>query len=208
MYKYSATSTFPTTSYNATNYWVDVNFATQAPSGGGGSAPASDTVPGESGTGHDGAGTAANPVTQTATTSSVENQVHPATVTFAQAIEPQTLHVAVTTTQAVEGSETAANTKIAGTVEYNPNTLTASFRPDQQLAPGTTYKAVATAQTTTGTALGADHLDVQGHRDSSGGQSRRDRQSGRHRHPAPGPVASVRPRTSGRTGRTPLPTDV
>ena len=31
VYAYSATSTFPTNSYNATNYWVDVNFEPAAP---------------------------------------------------------------------------------------------------------------------------------------------------------------------------------
>ncbi|HEV2634821.1 MAG TPA: DUF4082 domain-containing protein [Actinocrinis sp.] len=151
IYKYSTTSTFPTTAYNATNYWVDPIFNTQVSGSGIGSGSTGAAYDGESGTAT--MVTAANPVATTATTSSVENQMHPATVTFAQAIQPQSLHITVTTTQAVEGSETAANTKIVGSVEYNPNTLTASFTPDGQLAPGTTYKAVATAETANGTAL-------------------------------------------------------
>jgi Domain of unknown function (DUF4082)/Bacterial Ig-like domain/Bacterial Ig domain len=150
VYKYTATSAFPTTnSPAADNYWVDPIFNTQVSSGSGGTTGAS--YNGESGTTT--MVTAANPVAPTATTSSVEDQVHPTTVTFAQAIAPQTLHITVTTTKAVEGSETAAGTQIVGSVEYNPSTLTASFKPDGQLAPGTTYKAVATADTANGTAL-------------------------------------------------------
>jgi Domain of unknown function (DUF4082)/Bacterial Ig-like domain/Bacterial Ig domain len=155
LYSYSATSTFPKSSFNSTNYWVDVNFTTTppaAPSNAGGTSTAA-FQNGESNTVM--AATAANPNATAATTSSVDNSVHPATVTFAQAIEPQTLHITVTTTTAVEGSETPAHTQIVGTVEYNPATLTASFRPDEPLKPGTTYNAVATADSTSGTALPA-----------------------------------------------------
>lgn len=139
IYHYGTGSAFPTTSYNATNYWVDVNFTTQAPaSGGSGAEDAAATI-----------GTS----TITPTTSAWENAVYPATVGFSQAIEPQSLKVTVTTTQGYRGSESAAGTTVTGTVSYNPKTFTASFHPTTALVPGQTYHATATATTVAGKAV-------------------------------------------------------
>lgn len=141
LYLYGSASAFPTNTYNATNYWVDVNFTTQAPASGG--------------SGEGGANQASMNIGSTIdpTTSSWENASYPATVGFAQAIEPQTLHVKVTTATGNEGNESPADTTVAGTVVYNPSTYTASFRPDQPLSPGTRYHAVATADTVAGKAV-------------------------------------------------------
>ena len=152
VYKYSATSTFPTSTYNSTNYWVDVVFTTQAPSSGGtGSESASAAR--ASGSGVEDAAASTGTSTITPTTSSWENASYPATVGFAQAIAPQSLHLTVTAVTGNEGSESPAGTAIAGTVQYNPATYTASFRPDQPLPPGTSYRAVATAVSAKGTAV-------------------------------------------------------
>ena len=154
MYSYSATSTFPKSTYNATNYWVDPVFTTQAPSSGGGGSAAIEVAPGSAtGTVTAAQSTSSGGSTIDPVTTAVEDSVHPATVNFGQAIEPQTLHVTVTTTTGNEGSESPADTQITGSVEYNPATHTASFLPGGQLAPGTTYKAVATADTVTGSAI-------------------------------------------------------
>lgn len=139
MYHYGTGSAFPTSSYNATNYWVDVNFTTQAPSSGGTTAENAAAVTGTS--------------TITPTTSSWATTAYPATVGFAQAVEPQSLKVTVTTTQGYQGSESPAGTRVAGTVSYNPKTFTASFKPASALVPGQTYHATATATTVAGKAV-------------------------------------------------------
>ena len=154
LYSYSSSSTFPTSTYNSTNYWVDVDFTTQAPDSSGSSSEtsqASTTL--SAGTGVEVAAAATGTSTIDPTTSSWENASYPATVGFAQAIEPQSLHLKVTATAGYEGSESPAGTVIAGTVTYNPKTFTASFRPDEPLPPGTTYHAVATAVSVAGTAV-------------------------------------------------------
>jgi len=154
VYKYSATSTFPSSTYNSTNYWVDVDFSTQAPDPGGSTgetSQASATLPSSPAAVDAAASTGTSTITPT--TSSWSNAGYPATVGFAQAIEPQSLHLKVTAATGNEGSESPAGTTIAGTVQYNPATFTASFRPDQPLPPGTTYHAVATAVAVGGTAV-------------------------------------------------------
>ncbi|HEX4790878.1 MAG TPA: DUF4082 domain-containing protein [Actinospica sp.] len=157
LYAYSNSSTFPNSSYNATNYWVDVDFATQAPVSGGTSGEATQASTARTATGAVEAAAATGgsrgTSTVTPTTSSWENAAYPATVGFAQAVEPQSLHLTVTAATGNEGSESPAHTVIAGTVEYNPSTFTASFRPDQPLPPGTTYHAVATAVSVGGSAV-------------------------------------------------------
>jgi hypothetical protein len=161
LYAYSGTSTFPNSSYNATNYWVDVVFSTQASgSGGTGSegtqqaATARSTNSGavEAAAATTGA-TADGTSTIEPTTSSWENASYPATVGFAQAIEPQSLHLTVTAATGNEGSESPGGTVIAGSVQYNPATFTASFRPDEPLPPGSTYRATATATAVNGTSV-------------------------------------------------------
>jgi hypothetical protein len=146
LYSYSSTSTFPKSSYNATNYWVDVNFTTQAPASSGSTSESAAYTPSST-------TSSTSTSTITPTTSNWENATYPATVGFAQAIEPQTLHMTVTAVTGNEGSESPAHSVIAGTVEYNPRTFTASFRPDEPLPPGTTYHAVATATSVAGTAI-------------------------------------------------------
>jgi hypothetical protein len=175
LYAYSGSSTFPTSTYNSTNYWVDVIFATQAPaSGGSGAEAVQATLPVRAASAAKNSSSAtqpsgerssaaqipgaqpssgAEPSTVDPTTSSWENASYPATVGFAQAIEPQSLHVTVTSAAGYRGSESEAGAVIAGTVEYNPRTFTASFRPDQPLPPGTTYHAVATAVSVAGVAV-------------------------------------------------------
>jgi hypothetical protein len=155
LYTYESGSTSPPSStYNATNYWVDVNFSTTAPSGsggsGGGTSPASASssavvVPAV-------AGKPDNDETVT-TTTGVADSVHPPTVTFVQAIEPQSLHITVVTTIGTQGTESPAGTPVAGTLLYNPKTQTASFRPTAPLRPGAVYLATATANGPDGKAI-------------------------------------------------------
>ncbi len=153
LYLYESGSTLPpTNSFNATNYWVDANFTTTDPSGSGsgGTQPAS---------------AASQAIVQPAdnamvdkddvvtNTTGVTDAVHPPSVSFAQAIEPQSLHITVTTTVGALGTESPAGTAVTGTLLYNPATQTAAFRPDAPLRPGAIYRAVATAKDLHGKAI-------------------------------------------------------
>ena len=130
LYAYGSTSTFPTGSYNATNYWVDPTFVVTAPTGNAAKVAAT---------------TAEKPSTQTTTNPGVVDAVHPISVAFSSAIQPQSLKITVSTTLAAQGSESSAGAKVSGTVSYDAKTRTALFRPSVQLLPGESYKAVATA---------------------------------------------------------------
>jgi hypothetical protein len=184
LYTYEAGSTSPPSStYNATNYWVDVNFTTTAPSGssGGGSSQASASssavvVPAV-------AGKADNDETVT-TTTGVADAVHPPSVSFAQPIEPQSLHITVATTVGSQGTESPAGTQVAGTLLYNPATQTASFRPSAPLRPGAVYLATATANDAHGKAIAPITWSF--------------------REATPGSVAPARPANVPTTGRVPM----
>jgi hypothetical protein len=134
LYAYSSTSTFPTNTYNDTNYWVDPTFQVTAPTGKAAKASA----------------VAETPSAETTTNPDVVDAVHPTSVTFGSAILPQTLKISVSTTLAAQGSESAAGSKVDGTVAYNAKTRTAMFTPTTLLVPGEQYKAVATATGTNG----------------------------------------------------------
>ena len=146
LYLYEASSTLPpSNTYNATNYWVDVNFTTVKPAAKAAASqgtvtPASDAI-------------GADKDDIVSTTTGVSDDVHPPTVTFAEPIQPQSLKITVTTTVAGQGTESPAGTVIAGTLSYNPATLTAAFRSDAPLLPGTIYRAVATANGPDGDAI-------------------------------------------------------
>jgi hypothetical protein len=153
LYTYESGSTSPPSStYNATNYWADVNFTTTNPSGsgGGGSSQASASssaviVPAVN-------GKADNDDVVT-TTTGVTDAVHPPTVSFAQAIEPQSLHISVVTTVGTLGTESPAGTTVTGTLLYNPKTQTATFQPSAPLRPGAVYVATAAADDLHGKAI-------------------------------------------------------
>ena len=149
LYLYEASSTQPpNTSYNATNYWADVIFNTSLP---GGSAPSKAASQGSVTPAADAVGPDKDDIVTT--TTGVSDAVHPPTVTFAEPIEPQSLHIAVTTTVAALGTESPAGSPVAGTLSYNPTTQTAAFRPTAPLRPGEIYRAVATAIGADGKAL-------------------------------------------------------
>lgn len=143
LYLYEADSTLaPSNTYNATNYWVDVNFTTTTSGTTTGSAPAAATSNGSMVPATDNLADKDDIVT---TTTGVSDAVHPPSVTFAQPVKPQSVHITVTTTVGTQGTESPAGTAVAGTLMYNPATLTASFRPSEPLRPGAIYRAVATA---------------------------------------------------------------
>ena len=133
LYAYGSTSVFPTNTYNETNYWVDPTFQLSAPTGAAAKASVAETPSGS-----------------TTTNPGVVDTVHPITVTFGSAILPQTLKISVTSTLAAQGSESAANSKVAGTAIYDAKTRTAQFRPTSLLIPDEQYRAVATATAANG----------------------------------------------------------
>jgi Domain of unknown function (DUF4082)/Bacterial Ig-like domain/Bacterial Ig domain len=114
VYSYNANPTFPTSSYNSSNYWVDVVFTT--------------TI---------GADTTPPTVTSTVPTSSATNVSAATTVkaSFSEAIDAATIN---TSTFKLTNS---ANTSIPATVNYNAANLTATLTPSSPLSNSTNYTA-------------------------------------------------------------------
>ena len=112
LYAYSASSTFPTNTYNGSNYWVDVVFATTA---------GPDTTPPTV--------TAQNPVS--GATGVATGAV--ATATFSEAIDPTTINTATFELR------NPSNAVVSATVAYEAATRTATLTPSAALANDTTY---------------------------------------------------------------------
>ncbi|MGJ5673044.1 MAG: N,N-dimethylformamidase beta subunit family domain-containing protein [Nostochopsis sp.] len=114
VYTYNANPTFPTSTYNAANYWVDVVFDTSA---------ASDTTP--------------PTVTSTTPASSATGISTSTTVkaTFNEAINTATINT--TTFELRNGN----NTSVAATVSYDTASNTATLTPSSPLTTSTTYTA-------------------------------------------------------------------
>ncbi len=112
VYTYGSASAFPTSSYNATNYWVDVVFNTtiSSPSG-----PTVSTV------------SPANGATSVSTGTSVS-------ATFSESMNASTIDGNTFQLSSAGGT-------VAATVGYNSSTLTATLVPTQPLAYSTTYTA-------------------------------------------------------------------
>jgi hypothetical protein len=111
VYGYAATTSFPTSSYQASNYWVDVVFAstiadTTAPT-------ITARVPAVSATG----------VSRTA----------PVTVTFSEAMDAATIN-----TNSIE-LRTSGGALVTSTLSYNATTFVATLTPSATLAASTTY---------------------------------------------------------------------
>jgi hypothetical protein len=115
LYTYSASSTFPASTFNSTNYWVDPVFTTVGPA---------DTVaPTVT------ANSPANGATGVALASAIS-------ATFSESID------AATITTSTFDVRTAANAVVSGSVSYNAGTRTATFTPSSPLAASTTYNVV------------------------------------------------------------------
>jgi hypothetical protein len=127
VYAYSAASTFPTSTYAASNYWVDVVFATTLSSN--------------------------PPVVTSFSPGNGASNVSPTTavtVTFNTAMDQSSING--TNIQLLDPARNA----IGATVSYNSATFTATLQPLSQLASGTTYTVVVRGggvRNTAGTAL-------------------------------------------------------
>jgi hypothetical protein len=134
VYRYSSTTTFPSSTYNATNYWVDIVFsATGTP----------DTTPPTVSSVSPAAG-----ATGVATTTAVS-------ATFSEAMNAATIG-----TSTFELRD-AANVLVASNVSYDAPTLTARLTPTAVLAASQTYTATVRGGSTgvkdaAGNALAAD----------------------------------------------------
>ncbi|MGH9629118.1 MAG: DUF4082 domain-containing protein, partial [Bryobacteraceae bacterium] len=130
VYAYSASSTFPANTYQASNYWVDVVFTT---SDGGAPTPLSvmSTMPANGATG----------VNSTATVN----------VTFNNALSATTVNASTFSLK------DAANTLVAGSYSVSGNTAT--LTPSNALAASTTYTATVTTGVSdvNGSALAANY---------------------------------------------------
>uniref|UniRef100_UPI0017B24B5A DUF4082 domain-containing protein n=1 Tax=Methylibium sp. TaxID=2067992 RepID=UPI0017B24B5A len=114
VYVYGANSAFPGLSFRSTNYWVDIVFASTAPT---------DTVPPTVT-----ANSPADGVAGVGTTTV-------ATATFSEALDPATV---VASTFELRN---AAGTLVAATVSYNTSTRVATLAPSGALASSATYTA-------------------------------------------------------------------
>ncbi len=114
VFAYGATSTFPSSGYESSNYWVDLVFSTTSTS----------TTP--------------PTVTSVSPTSGATNvPVNPVvSATFSKAVNPTT--VTASTFELFDSS----NTLVAGTVVNNAATQSATLTPSAQLAASTTYTGV------------------------------------------------------------------
>ncbi len=111
-YNYGSASSFPTSTYLSSNYWVDVVFATSL--------------------------TGSSPSVVSVVPASGSSGVDPAasvTATFSEGMDPATING--TTFQLVD----ASNTALPATISYNSNNLTATLTPNSPLAFSTTYTA-------------------------------------------------------------------
>ena len=112
VYTYGSASSFPISSYQSTNYWVDIVFTTTAPS---------DTTPPAVIT-----SLPANGATGVAVGTSVS-------VTFSKAIDPASL---TSSTFELRGP---TNVLVTASVSYNASTRTATLTPNSPLLASTTY---------------------------------------------------------------------
>lgn len=153
VYAYGSATTFPSSSFNATNYWVDPTFTLSAPTTPATTAAATTTT-----------STSTRMLTtngadpeDTSTAPPLSNQtvgnVQPVMVRFPDAAQPQSLKITVTTTVAAVGSESPSNTLVNGSVVYDPTTQTAIFKAADPLRPGASYNAVATWQNENGKSM-------------------------------------------------------
>ena len=115
VYAYGASSAFPSNSFNATNYWVDVVFDDAG-------SPPDTTPPTVTST------VPANGTTDVATTATIR-------VTFNEAIDSATVN------SATFELRNASNALVTSTVSYNAATLTATLTPSAPLATGSSYTA-------------------------------------------------------------------
>ncbi|HSI59540.1 MAG TPA: Ig-like domain-containing protein [Ideonella sp.] len=114
VYAYAATTTFPSSSYQSTNYWVDVVFTTQTPS---------DTTPPTV--------TAFSP----ASGATAVSRTTTVTATFSEAMNAATIG-----TGSFELRD-AASQLVAATVSYNAATRVATLTPSATLAGSAVYTA-------------------------------------------------------------------
>ncbi len=113
VYRYSSTSTFPTETFNASNYWVDVVFTTSG---------SSDTTPPTIST-----------VSQPDGTTNVDPGAN-VTATFSEAMDPTTIN-----TNTVQLRDSAGNL-VPASITYNAATNTVTLDPTASLASSTTYR--------------------------------------------------------------------
>ncbi|WP_236147190.1 DUF4082 domain-containing protein [Scytonema millei] len=119
VYKYGTTG-FPSNTYRASNYWVDVTFTTNASNP---TPPATDTTPPSVS-----AVSPSNGATNVSTGTSL-------TATFSEAIDPATININTFVLQ------DATNAVVPASVTYDAASRTAILQPSSSLVAGTTYRA-------------------------------------------------------------------
>lgn len=158
LYSYGSTTTFPTNTYNATNYWVDPVFQTTAPA----ASPAasqlsspSARVSGSRVSGAAGAAVTGGSVAGTAATPSgnkitllkdpVMDPTHPITTVLPATADPASVKMTVVTAAPVPGQEWPAGTIMPGYVTFDPATHIVAFHPSGMLPRDASYRVTVTA---------------------------------------------------------------
>ncbi len=144
VYAYGSTTTFPSNSYNATNYWVDPIFQTTAPAQSPGAtqlqSPSARVSGGQTtGSTVPGAGRIA------LREDPVMDQTHPITTVLAATADPASVKVSVVTAAPVPGQEWAPGTIMPGYVTFDPTTRIVAFHPAGLLPRNGTYRVTVNA---------------------------------------------------------------
>jgi hypothetical protein len=147
LYSYGPTTTFPTNTYNTTNYWVDPIFQTTAPAA---SPAAALTSPSARVSGTRTAGATGAAVTPSGTRTTLrEDPVmdarHPITTVLPATADPASVKMTVVTAAPVTGKEWQAGTEMPGYVTFDPATHVVAFHPNGMLPRNGAYRVTVTA---------------------------------------------------------------
>ncbi|MEY9858720.1 hypothetical protein ABH935_004335 [Catenulispora sp. GAS73] len=145
LYSYGSTTTFPTNTYNATNYWVDPVFQTTAPAASPAATPLKSPSMRVSGTRTAGAtGTAVVPTLAgnrlALRVDPVMDPAHPITTVLPPTADPASVKMTVVTAAPVPGQEWSAGTNMPGYVTFDPATHVVAFHPYGLLPRNASYR--------------------------------------------------------------------
>ena len=144
VYSYGASTTFPTDSFNASNYWVDPVFDTSTASNTAATTNAAAVVNGPQMRTAGGALTAA-PGGTSRRLAPVMDAAHPITTVVPATTDPSTLKMTVVTVGVVPGQEWPSGTAMPGYVTYEPKSHTVAFHPNGMLPRNASYRVTVEA---------------------------------------------------------------
>ncbi|NUR29780.1 MAG: DUF4082 domain-containing protein, partial [Catenulispora sp.] len=143
LYSYGPAATFPTDSFNASNYWVSPVFQTTT------QAAAGMTTMAAVVNGPQLRAATAKPVTSGSGTARrldpVMDPAHPITTVLPATTDPSTVKMTVVTVGVVPGQEWQPGTSMPGDVTYEPKSHTVAFHPNGLLPRNASYRVTVEA---------------------------------------------------------------